>query len=352
MTATPTPAPPGVSARVRVLQTFPAPRATTNPYITMLDAALAAEPELEHLRFSWRTALFGSYDVIHLHWPEALFSASTPLKALGKHLAFRLLLARVRQRRIAVVRTVHNLHLPRDVSPAQRRILERVEQLATLRILIGETTRLPEGQPHVTILHGHYRDWFASAPRSEATPGRLGFVGLIRRYKGVEDLIRAFRELASERADLELTVSGKPTSEELAAELRALAADAPRISLAFGFLDDDAFVQAMTGAELVVLPYRFMHNSGSVLAALSLERPVLVPDNEANRALAAEVGDGWLHCYAEELDTAALLRAIDAVQAEPPVGAPDLSRRGWEDTGSRHLDAYRLALGIRREARG
>ena len=41
----------------------------------------------------------------------------------------------------------------------------------------------------------------------------------------------------------------------------------------------------------MVLPYRQMHNSGAVLAALSLDRPVLVPATD-QRGLGAEVGPG------------------------------------------------------------
>jgi len=314
----------------------------------MLDAALAAEPGIEHHRFSWRIALLGGYDVIHFHWPETLFSASSRVKAAGKHLAFLALLARVRMQGIAVVRTVHNLHLPTDVTPSQRRILERVERLATLRILIGETTRVPDDQPSETILHCHYRTWFAPYTRTTAVPGRAGFVGLIRRYKGVEQLIAAFRGRPDGRDGLRLAISGQPTSDALADELRALAAGDDAISLSFGFLDDATFVEAMTSSEVVVLPYRFMHNSGSVLAALSLDRPVLVPRNEANEALATEVGAGWIHSYDGDLDTASLLEGIDAVAADPPEGSPDLSRREWDDVGARHLRAYRRAVGIRR----
>lgn len=335
-------------AALRVLQSFPAPRTTTNPYITMLDEALSTEAGIEHLRFSWRTAILGRYDVIHFHWPETLFSASSRPKAAGKHLAFLVLLARLRMRRIAVVRTVHNLHLPTDVTDSQRRILERVERLATLRIIIGETTHLPADQPSETILHGHYRGWFATYPRVTPATGRIGFVGLIRRYKGVEQLIAAFRGRPSERPDLRLAVSGQPTSDALAEELRALAAGDDAIDLSFGFLDDAAFVEAMTACGIVVLPYRFMHNSGSVLAALSLDRPVLVPRNEANEALAIEVGPGWVHSYDDELDTAALLRAVDAAAATRPHGSPDLSRREWTEVGARHLAAYRRAVRIRR----
>ena len=47
---------------IRVLQSFPAPRPTTNPYIVMLARSLAATPGLAVRTFTWRTALAGRYD--------------------------------------------------------------------------------------------------------------------------------------------------------------------------------------------------------------------------------------------------------------------------------------------------
>ena len=100
----------------------------------------------------------------------------------------------------------------------------------------------------------------------------------------------------------------------------------------------------MAGAELVVLPYRHMHNSGSVLAALSLGRPVLVPDNEVNRRLADEVGPGWVHLYQDEIDSGDLVAAFASMRRTPLTGGPDLSRRTWEATGVEHVRAFRRAL--------
>jgi glycosyltransferase involved in cell wall biosynthesis len=315
----------------------------------MLDRALAATAGIEHRRFGWRRALLGRYDVIHFHWPETLFNAGSPFRRLVKRWLFVALILRLRASRIAVVRTVHNLHPPSGLTPLQRWLLSAIDRRTDLRILIGETTEPPGGRPAVTILHGDYRPWFDGIARRPQRAGRLTFVGLIRRYKGVEARISAFRALPGE--DLSLAVSGHPTSEDLADEVRRLASGDRRVVLRLEYLDDAEFVAAMTEAAVVVLPYRFMHNSGSVLAALSLDRPVLVPRNDANAALAAEVGPGWVAMYDGDLDPAALAAALDALSG-PRAPHPDLSRRGWERTGERHARAYARAIDLRRGRSG
>ena len=100
---------------VRVLQSFGRPGPRTNPYIVMLGDSLARTPDLELVRFSWRAALVGRYDVVHLHWPEVLMEGRDPLRSAGKRVAFAALLTRVAVTRTPVVRTVHNLELPQDV---------------------------------------------------------------------------------------------------------------------------------------------------------------------------------------------------------------------------------------------
>ena len=95
-----------------------------------------------------------------------------------------------------------------------------------------------------------------------------------------------------------------------------------------------------------MLPYRHMHNSGAALAALSLSRPVLVPRNEVNTDLAAEVGDGWVYQYDDDLDADDLRRFDDALAASR-APSPDLGARDWGTVGEQHARAYRDALGTR-----
>ena len=100
----------------------------------------------------------------------------------------------------------------------------------------------------------------------------------------------------------------------------------------------------MTASELIVLPYEFMHNSGAALAALSLNRPVLVPDVPVNRRLAAEVGTGWVHFFTGTLDASDLEAAVLHHRSCPPVADPDLSARSWQTTGKDHLRVFENVL--------
>lgn len=331
----------------RVMQSFSAPRPTTNPYIVMLDRALAAEPGIEHLRFSWRHALTGRVDVIHLHWPEVHLEGDAAWKRLVRRMLMRALIVRVKLSRIAVVRTVHNIELPTGISPATRRLLVALDRLTVHRIVLNETTDLPAGQAATLIPHGHYKDWFAGFGRAARVPGRIGYFGLIRRYKGVETLLDAFETLAEDHPTGTLRIGGRPSSAELGTLVEAAAARDERITATLRFLDDAELVDLATSSQLVVLPYRFMHNSGSVLAALSLDRPVLVPRTATNEALDHEVGEGWVHMFSGDLTAADLADALAATE-DPPAASPNLDARDWARTGEAHAAVYRAALATRR----
>lgn len=330
----------------RVMQSFGPPRPTSNPYIHMLDEELARTPELEHLRFDRTRALVGRYDALHFHWPETMFGGSTRVRAWARTAYATALVARLRLSRIAVIRTVHNLELPQDVSAWQRRLLESIEARADHRIVLNDRHR-PQGDPHTLIPHGHYRDWFADAPRERPAPDTIGFVGLIRRYKGVEDLLDAFEGTRAAAPEFRLVITGNPTGSEIATEVGRRASRDDRVSVRFGYLSEADFARATTSASGIVLPYRFMHNSGTVLAALSLDRPVLVPRTTVNEALAREVGSGWVHMYEGSIGPEDLLRFREAIAA-PAAAAPDLSARAWTSAGAAHAAAYREAIRRRR----
>ncbi|MFI8633269.1 glycosyltransferase [Microbacterium sp. NPDC077663] len=331
--------------RLRVMQSFGAPRPTSNPYVHMLDAALTSEPGLEHLRFDRRTALFGRYDALHFHWPETLFGGATPLKRVIRRLFGTVLIARLRLTRVAIVRTLHNVELPDVDSRWERVLLRWVDRRADFHIRLNESTPVRAGVPSAVIPHGHYRDWFAAVEPVPAEPRTLGFVGLVRRYKGVESLIAAFR--STRLAEWTLRISGNPSTRELADEIRALADADERITADLRYLSEEDFARAVMSSMGIVLPYRFMHNSGTALAALSLGRPVLVPRNDVNTALADEVGPGWVSMFDGELSAADLQNFADAATS-PPEAGPDLTDRGWSLVGIRHRDAYARAVRARR----
>lgn len=329
---------------LRVMESLKQVRPTTNPYLVQLQQSLQRTPGIDVSFFGWRRALFGRVDVFHVHWPELLPGGHRMLGRAARRLLTLAFLIRIRVTGVAVVRTLHNLERPSGLARVDLKLLDWIDRVTTLTITLNSDTPVAPGHAHRTILHGHYRDWFATQPMSPAVDGRIGYVGLIRRYKGVEQLVDAFR--AMDAPGSSLSVAGRPSTPELESDLRRRAGDDPRVEFHFQFLDDAEFVARICAAELIALPYRHMHNSGTVLAALSLARPVLVPDNEVNRALQDEVGEGWVHLFDGDLTETDLVRARTALAGRREQ-TPDLSQRDWSWVGRAHAEAFRAAAAIR-----
>jgi len=336
-----------------VLQSFPTPRPTTNPYVIMLAESLRAVAGVTVQNFSWRTALAGKYDVFHVHWPEILVSGQNPAKKLARQGLFVGLILRLKAKDIPIVRTVHNLELPSGISRREVALLKWAQRATTLQITLNRFTPTNEDEPHEVILHGHYKDWFANYPVPSPQRGFISYFGFVRRYKGVDSLIEAFKALPRNGplGALRLVIAGAATNQATADELFTAAGVDERIALEFHFLSDDGLVNHVGHSELIVLPYRHIHNSGGVLTALSLNRPVLVPANEANDGLSEEVGPGWVWTYEGDLTGEAITTALIELRAGNWTPEPDLSQRAWPQAARAHVGAYRRAISLLRGER-
>ena len=176
------------------------------------------------------------------------------------------------------------------------------------------------------------------------TPGRLLFFGQIRPYKQVEALAVAFRGAADD--SLSLHVVGLPKSEELGLSIKRAAEGDQRISLDLSHADDRELAREIGEAELVVLAYQEMTNSGAALLALSLDRPVLVPTSEATRELSDEVGAGWVLFFDGSVSSEVLVSALNDLRdgSAQRTDKPDLSQRDWPTIGRHHESVYRSAI--------
>lgn len=327
--------------RIRVLESFPEPRPTTNPYLVQLVRSLDSSERLIVRRFSWKEALTGDYDVLHLHWPDALLAGRNRLSRFLKLLAVVVLMIRLSIRRTPIVRTVHNAR-PHE-STLRARWVERLAGRRTrVRIHLNDTEARLAGD--IVIPHGDYRAWYSQLPRESVRDDTISYVGLIRPYKGVEDLIAAFRSLGESGTEMMLEIAGAPRTTALAEALTELIGDAPNIRTTFAFLPDDAFVRQVTSSRLVVLPYREMSNSGVALAVLSLDRPILVPRSAHTLALQREVGARWVALFDAPLTAPQLGAALESVH--PPVVGEVVAftSRDWGEVAQRHVDAFETAL--------
>lgn len=325
------------ASSLTVLQSLRGQGDAANPYLKQLFAAVSPHAELAY--FSWGKALFGHYDVFHVHWPEFLLREQGRSRILG-YLLFAALVARLWLGRRPVVRTLHNLEPHESAGAVERYLLQLLDRRTTTWIRINTIT--PRRAPRtLTILHGHYRDWFSALPVPTAVSGRLLYFGLIRPYKGVESLLEAFMAIDTHTDEgASLRVVGNPSSAVLRHQIEAAVTRDARVGARLEYVDDATLAEEIGHAQLVVLPFRQMHNSGSVLLALSLDRPVLVPRNDANQALADEVGAGWVYMYDGALSAATLRTALRQVRSDTRTSSPDLSAREWEAAGQQHGRAY------------
>jgi beta-1,4-mannosyltransferase len=329
-----------------VLLSLSQPNGTTR-YVDQI--VEGAPPEVTFRFFSWRAALAGGYDVFHVHWPEFLVRDPQPAKAFVQRRTLSILLMLLRMRRVAIVRTLHNLRPHESGHSAEGRALDALDRRTGVFIRLNPTTPVPTTAPAdaetVTIPHGHYRGRFSTD--AQPIPGRILHFGLIRPYKGVETLLRVFHSL--EMPGVHLRIVGRPSGGLREVIEREQMRDA-RVSSVLRFVADEELVDEVGRAELVVLPYREMHNSGAILVALSLNRPVLVPSTPANAVLAEEVGPGWVYQYDGELTADILGGTLTNIRAMTRTTIPKLDGRDWESVGASTARAYRRALELTKGA--
>jgi glycosyltransferase involved in cell wall biosynthesis len=97
------------------------------------------------------------------------------------------------------------------------------------------------------------------------------FFGLLRPYKGIDVLLRAFGRIRG----AELWIVGNPRMD--VAPLRAAAQAAPgRVRFVTRFIDDAEIPAIFRRADLVVLPYRDAEHSGVLYTGLAFGKPMVL----------------------------------------------------------------------------
>ena len=217
-------------------------------------------------------------DAVHLH--------STNPVALVQLALLRLL-------RLRVVATAHVV-TPHEPMRFQRAVYGRIHRLAHLVIAHSEVDRrrlleeLAVDPERVTVIpHGEY-GFFArggESPDRDAARRGLGlgghdevalFFGYIRRYKGVDLLLEAWPAVREARPAARLVVAGDPgrldaaSRDELAARARQ-----PGVVRRLEYIPFSEVPRYFAAADVVVMPYRAISQSGVLFLALSLGVPVV-----------------------------------------------------------------------------
>lgn len=343
--------------RVRVLSSPGEWQQGDNPFLQMLFESYGDGVELIH--FTWWRAFKGSYDVLHLHWPEFLMRGSGRIKNTVKQLLFVLLILKTQVFNIPTIWTVHNDEPHEAGGRLGSALFERWGKTVTQKVHLSDWAANHDTFPSdrcTVIRHGHYLPILNQEHSIRIGPHPLGprllFFGFLRPYKGIENLIDAFGSIRSERpgsgANPSLRIVGKAISVEYGLELSRRATSCSTIELTDTFLNHAELEKEIAETDLVILPYSKMYNSGAVLLSLSVKRPVLVPESPTMKELQAEVGSNWVRMYVPPLNSAHLNREIKWLSERGLVQDPVLSGRGWSEIGESYTALF---LKLAREGR-
>jgi glycosyltransferase involved in cell wall biosynthesis len=271
-------------------------------------------------------------DVVHFQW--------LPVQHLDVHLL---------PRERPLVLTAHDV-LPREPRAgqlrAQHRLYERVDAVVVHshygRERLVVDLEVDPARVHV-VPHGAF-DYLTRLSDEVPLPADLAvvdgpvvlFFGLLRPYKGIDVLVEAWRGIGG----AELWIVGLPKMK--VAPLRATAP--PGVRFVPRFITDPEIPAFFRRAELVVLPYREIDQSGVLFTALAFGKPLLLTAvggfPEIADAGAAELvapGDrAALHIALQRLIGDAARRDRLAAAARTAAAGP----YSWDSVAARTLDVY------------
>jgi glycosyltransferase involved in cell wall biosynthesis len=215
-------------------------------------------------------------DVVHFQWLAVQYLDGPLLPSRSASRAGR----SARALRRPLVLTAHDI-LPREARPgqraAQRRVYDRFDAIVVhsahgrwrLTAELGVEAERVHVIPHGVFAHLAAGGKGTPAPFQTEKPVVLCF-GLMRPYKGIDVLLEAWHGIDA----AELWIAGAPRMD-----ISALTASAPAgVRFVPRFITDEELPAYFRRADLVVLPYREIDQSGVLFTALAFGKPLLLSD--------------------------------------------------------------------------
>jgi glycosyltransferase involved in cell wall biosynthesis len=344
-----------------------------NPYLSLLASALGdagvkvsfgrfPASSWPILRLWWDTR---GTSVLHIHWINpllpAFWGAGKAWKVCVQLVRLALEVLAVRALGRTVVWTVHNRLSHESADPAVEVRVRRVLARTCTRLIFhspqarAEVERLLgmplEHRAHIQP-HGHYIGVYpANTEREWALRNRLGiadseltvlFFGAVRPYKGLQDLLEAFRDV--DTSHLRLVIAGRPFDAALEAQVLAAARLDRRLSPMLEFIPESDVHSLFSVADAVVIPFSRTLTSGSVILAMSMGRAIVLPASA--RVLGLPDSEGLIY-YTDLLQTLRSLGelSVDTLRRMGTANEQAIREWDWKRIGEELARAYRTRAG-------
>jgi glycosyltransferase involved in cell wall biosynthesis len=207
----------------------------------------------------------------------------------------------------------------------------------------------------ITVIpHGNYINYYENKMNRENARNHFRistedlvflYFGRIRPYKGLPELIDAFKKL--NHSQMRLLIVGEPFNNEIAKDVLKKCDNDGRISVILKFIPEDEIQIYMNTADVVVLPYRDILTSGAVILAMSFGKAIIAPaigcipdvlDSEGSFLYNPSDEDGLVKAMIKVLDS-----ELDKMGQHNFQLANKLS---WKDIGKKTYDVYSECLRI------
>ena len=184
------------------------------------------------------------------------------------------------------------------------------------------------------------------------------FFGRITPYKGLEYLIAAFRSLSVEDQTYRLIIAGRPNNcEQYWKEVQKSFQDelqSGRIVLHSGYIPDEDVELYFKAANVLVLPYRQIYQSGVLFLSHSFGLPVLAADVGSLGDDIVEGENGSLFQPEDSKDLASALKKYFSSnlcekldELRPQIQFRSTERHSWNLVGESTVNIYNNLLKVR-----
>ena len=302
-------------------------------------------------------------DVLNIHWIHPYVLADRLHLSLLYSVQFFIDLFLIRWTGVKLVWTVHNrfshdAEFPRWELWIRRSLSKLVDRL----ILLNESTLDSLAKAYhfnpakaAIIPHGHYRNFYQPAINQSLARQELGLsqsglvylnLGILKPYKGIEYLLKVWKSNQTVSAENTLLIVGKPYSQAYGVTLERLAKGLQTMMLMPEFAEDNTIHLFFSAADVVVLPFEKILNSGSLILAMSFGKPIIAPDLGG---IAELLGDADRLLY-QPSDPQGLARMLEkSLQIDldelGKLTTQACDRLDWRSIAEKTLQVYQTVLG-------
>jgi len=289
---------------------FPKNANIKNPVISNLNKHLTNDVDVEIDEFNLYKPFIKKYDIFHIHWPDYFYFKSFFLTLLAL-VYFFIIITIFKIYNTKIIWTVHNLQphnnyhyrINKFTMDIFTKLLDGIIVMSEeSKIIAYDTYPSLKSKKISLIYHGLYDNYKNTISKEDAKV-KLGinaetkvllFFGRIDEYKNILVLIDEFNKLDDNK--LVLIIAGKIQNRELEQKINNKI-NAPNIRKIFYFIKSDDVQCLFNASDLVVLPFKNILNSGSVMLALSFNKPVFCPNIGSLKELKIIIGEKVINTY-------------------------------------------------------